>query len=111
TEALAKKLNLNKSQYTMTFQSRLGVKQWLQPYTDYVLKSLPTEGIKDISVVSPAFVADCLETLEEIGLEARHTFKENGGEHFNYIECLNADHEWVKGFSEYLRDSRNLENL
>ncbi|MBC7458487.1 MAG: ferrochelatase, partial [Bdellovibrionaceae bacterium] len=58
TEALAKKLNLNKSQYTMTFQSRLGVKQWLQPYTDYILKSLPTEGIKDISVVSPAFVAD-----------------------------------------------------
>lgn len=111
TEAIAKKLNLNKSQYTMTFQSRLGVKKWLQPYTDDILKLLPTQGTKNISVVSPAFVADCLETLEEINLESRHTFKENGGEIFNYIECLNSDHEWVKGFSGYLQDNRNLENI
>lgn len=111
TEAIAEKLNLKKSEYTMTFQSRLGVKKWLQPYTDDVLKALPTQGTKNIAVVSPAFVADCLETLEEISLESRHTFKESGGEHFNYIECLNSDPKWVSGFSSYLRDSRNLEQL
>jgi len=102
TEAIAKKLNLNKSQYTMTFQSRLGVKRWLQPYTDDVLRSLPSRHIKSIAVVSPAFVADCLETLEEINLESRHAFNESGGESFEYIECLNSDQEWVKGFAKYL---------
>ncbi len=111
TEAIARKLNLNKSQYTMTFQSRLGVKKWLQPYTDDILKLLPTKNIENITVVSPAFVADCLETLEEINLESRHTFILNGGKQFNYIECLNADPAWVKGFSDYIKDSRNLENV
>lgn len=111
TEAIAKKLNLKESDYTMTFQSRLGVKKWLQPYTDDVLKALPARGTKNISVVSPAFVADCLETLEEINLESRQTFKENGGEKFNYIDCLNSDSAWVKGFSEYIQDQRNLEKL
>lgn len=111
TKNIAEKLQLDSSQYTMTFQSRLGVKKWLQPYTDDVLKRLPTNGIKNIAIVSPAFVADCLETLEEINLESRHTFKESGGDSFDYVECLNADNEWVKGFSGYLRDSQNLENL
>lgn len=109
TEALAQKLNLNKSQYSMTFQSRLGVKKWLQPYTDDVLKLLPSQGIKNIAVVSPAFVADCLETLEEINLESRHTFIDNGGEKFEYVDCLNSDVKWVKGFADYLKNSRNLE--
>ena len=95
----------------MTFQSRLGVKKWLQPYTDDVLKLLPTQNVKNIAVVSPAFVADCLETLEEINLESRHTFKESGGEHFDYVECLNADPVWVKGFAAYLTKGINLASI
>jgi protoporphyrin/coproporphyrin ferrochelatase len=111
TQQIAQRLNLAKSDYTMTFQSRLGVKKWLQPYTDDVLKALPQTGIKNIAVVSPAFVADCLETLEEINLESRETFKEHGGEQFDYVDCLNAEPIWVKGFSDYVKNSQNLERL
>ena len=112
TEALVKRLNLNKSDYTMTFQSRLGVANWLRPYTDQVLAGLgKREDTRKIAVVSPAFVTDCLETLEEINLESRETFLENGGEHFTYIECLNSDHDWVKGFAGYLTNGLNLASI
>ncbi len=111
TRALAAKLNLSENHYTMTFQSRLGVQNWLKPYTDTVLKWLPIQNIKDVAVVSPAFVSDCLETLEELDLESRETFMKFGGEKFEYIDCLNSDLAWVKGFANYLTNGRNLDSI
>jgi len=89
TRLLAKKLGLQENQYRVVFQSRVGREEWLKPYCDETMKQLPSEGIKNIDVVSPAFSADCLETIEEISGENCEYFMENGGEKFNYIECLN----------------------
>jgi ferrochelatase len=74
----------------VTFQSRFGRAEWLRPYTDGALETLPGEGTKRIAVVCPGFSADCLETLEEVALEGRDTFIEHGGTHFAYLPCLNA---------------------
>jgi ferrochelatase len=74
----------------VTFQSRFGRAEWLRPYTDGILESLPEQGIKRIVVVCPGFSADCLETLEEVALEGRDTFLEHGGTDFAYLPCLNA---------------------
>jgi len=73
----------------MTFQSRFGRAEWLQPYTDATVKKLARQGIKNLAVVTPGFAADCLETLEEIAVENAHIFKRNGGENFAHIPCLN----------------------
>jgi len=77
-----------------TFQSRFGPKEWLQPYTDKTLEALPAKGIKKVCVLTPGFAADCLETLEEMSIEAREIFHEHGGEKFSFIPCLNdrTDH-------------------
>jgi protoporphyrin/coproporphyrin ferrochelatase len=74
----------------VTFQSRFGRAEWLRPYTDGILETLPEQGIKRIAVVCPGFSADCLETLEEVALEGRDTFLEHGGTDFAYLPCLNA---------------------
>ena len=74
----------------VTFQSRFGRAEWLRPYTDGTLESLPAQGIRKIAVVCPGFAADCLETLEEVAMEGRETFIEHGGTHFAYLPCLNA---------------------
>ena len=89
TRLLAENLGLDESQYRVVFQSRVGREEWLKPYCDETMKALPGEGIKDIDVLSPAFSADCLETIEEIDGENREYFEEHGGERFNYIPCLN----------------------
>ncbi len=73
----------------MTFQSRFGPEEWLQPYTDKIVEELAHGGVKRIAIINPGFVADCLETLEEIAVEARDSFLEAGGEHFAHIPCLN----------------------
>lgn len=86
----ANALQLNDTDWTVTFQSRFGNKPWLQPYTDETLKTLPNKGIKKIQVVCPAFASDCLETLEEIAQENRDIFMAAGGEHYSYIPALNA---------------------
>ncbi|MFY8272732.1 ferrochelatase [Pseudoalteromonas sp. SSDWG2] len=91
----AKKLGLDDSQWMMTFQSRFGAEEWLQPYTDKTLESLPKEGVKSIQIICPAFAADCLETLEEISEENAEIFKEAGGEHFGYIPALNDAPEHI----------------
>jgi ferrochelatase len=88
---LATALGLDPSRWLMTFQSRLGPKQWLQPYTDKTLKSLAQGGVKNVQVICPGFSADCLETLEEVAMENRDIFLEAGGEVYDYIPCLN-DH-------------------
>jgi ferrochelatase len=76
--------------FRLTFQSRFGPSEWLQPYTDETVKALAKSGVKRMAIVAPGFSADCLETLEELNGENRHYFEENGGEHFAYLPCLNA---------------------
>ncbi|MGV8947423.1 MAG: ferrochelatase [Lutibacter sp.] len=95
TKQVAEKLNLKEGSYSTSFQSRLGNDPWLQPYTSQTIDDFATNNLKKLAVVTPAFVADCLETLEEIGMEAKHSFMEKGGEEFNVIPCLNDNDKWV----------------
>jgi len=88
---LAAALELPAERWLLTFQSRLGPKQWLKPYTDMTLKALGKEGVNNVHVICPGFSADCLETLEEISLQNREFFLAAGGETLGYIPCLNAD--------------------
>jgi len=90
TRVVAENLGLSESDYLTTFQSRFGREEWLKPYTDETLKALPGEGVKSVQLVCPGFSADCLETIEEIGVENRDYFLESGGERYEYIPCLNA---------------------
>jgi ferrochelatase len=88
-DALRKRLKLDSSKLLLTFQSRFGYAEWLQPYTDETMKRLASEGVRRIAVVMPGFAADCLETLEEIAQENAEIFRHNGGEQFSAIPCLN----------------------
>lgn len=87
---LAEQLALSDDQWQLTFQSRLGPKRWLKPYTDKTLHKLPPKGIKSVQVICPGFSADCLETLEEIAMQNQQIFMQAGGERYEYIACLNA---------------------
>jgi ferrochelatase len=89
TESLRKRLGLDAAKLVLTFQSRFGSDEWLQPYTDKTIEKLAKDGVKRIVVVTPGFSADCLETLEEIAQENAEIFKHNGGEQFSAIPCLN----------------------
>ncbi len=104
TKLVAEKLNLKEGFYSTSFQSRLGRDPWLQPYTDKTIDDFAKNGIKNLAVVTPAFVSDCLETLEEIGMEAKHSFIENGGTTFNTIPCLNDNDDWVKTVSNWINN-------
>ncbi len=86
---LGQRLGWGEDRLRLTFQSRFGFQEWLRPYTDETLQRLPGEGIKRVAVLAPAFLADCLETLEEIAMQGRDTFLAAGGEQFSYIPCLN----------------------
>jgi ferrochelatase len=88
---ITEKLNLNETQWQLTFQSRFGKAKWLQPYTIKTMEELPKQGVKSIDVFCPGFSADCIETLEEINMENRSVFLEAGGDTFNYIPALNAE--------------------
>ena len=92
---VAEQLGLSKDQYQLTFQSRFGKAKWLEPYTEPTLIKLAKDGVKSVDVVCPGFTGDCLETLEEISLEAREAFLHAGGEKFSYIHCLNDSPEWI----------------
>lgn len=96
THLVAKALNIPASQYSYSFQSRLGRDEWLKPYTAARLEQMPKEGIKKLLILCPAFVSDCLETLEEIGEEGKETFLHAGGEQYTVIPCLNVHPLWVK---------------
>ncbi|ANW06086.1 ferrochelatase [Bradyrhizobium icense] len=89
TESLRQRLGLDASKLLLTFQSRFGNDEWLQPYTDKTIEKLAKDGVKRIAVVTPGFSADCLETLEEIAQENAEIFRHNGGEQFSAIPCLN----------------------
>ena len=96
TEAVVKKLNIDEDKYSNAFQSRLPNEAWLKPYTDDELVRLAKEGKKKLVIVTPAFVTDCLETLEEIAMEGKEEFLEAGGEKYHYVPCLNDDDDWAK---------------
>jgi ferrochelatase len=89
TRLVCEKLGWPQDKMMVTFQSRFGPEEWLQPYTDVTLEELPKKGIKKIAILTPGFSVDCLETLEEIAMEGKEEFMEAGGENFAYIPCLN----------------------
>jgi ferrochelatase len=95
TRLVAESLGLPEGSYLSTFQSRFGKAEWLKPYTDETMKTLPGEGVRSVQVICPGFSADCLETIEEIDEENREYFLEAGGERFDYIPCLNAEPEHI----------------
>ena len=101
TKRVTEILNIPKDKYSITFQSRLG-KGWLTPFTDIRLQELPNEGIKKLLIICPAFVSDCLETLEEIEIRGREEFMKAGGESFTMIPCLNDNPLWVKAVAGYV---------
>ena len=104
TKNIANALNLKEDTYSNSFQSRLGTDKWLQPYTDKTIIELAQKGIKKLAIITPAFVTDCLETLEEIAIEGAHLFKENGGEDFLTIPCLNDNDQWSMTISQWIND-------
>ncbi len=92
---LAEELGLKSDQWLIAFQSRFGRAEWLKPYTQATLEELASRGVAKVDVICPGFVADCLETLEEIAMECKAAFLQAGGREFGYIPCLNENHEWV----------------
>ncbi len=101
TRLVTERLNIPKEKYSVSFQSRLG-KGWLTPFTDIRLQEMPAEGIKKLLIVCPAFVSDCLETLEEIKIRGREIFMGAGGESFEMIPCLNTNPFWVDTLAGYV---------
>ncbi|HEX6706966.1 MAG TPA: ferrochelatase [Albitalea sp.] len=97
---LSERLRLKPEQVLVTFQSRFGKAEWLQPYTEPTLVALARQGVKRVDVMCPGFSADCLETLEEIDHEARQAFLAAGGSEFHYIPCLNDRHEWIAALAD-----------
>ena len=96
TKAIVKILNLKEGAYSNSFQSRLLKDPWLKPYTDFELEKLVRMGVKKLAVITPSFVTDCLETLEEIAIEAKEDFLNAGGTDFMHIPCLNDNYNWVE---------------
>ena len=101
--ALGRALRLAPERYGVSFQSRLGRSPWIRPYTDHVLPELASRGVRRLAVVCPAFVADCLETLEEIEIRARDQWRALGGEALHLVPCLNADVRWAAGLERLIR--------
>lgn len=101
TKLVTEQLQIPSNKYGISFQSRLGG-GWLTPFTDFRLKELPNEGVKNLLIVCPAFVSDCLETLEEIAMRGKETFLEAGGESFTMIPCLNVHPLWIDAIEHYI---------
>lgn len=106
TELVCNQLSIPKDKYSLSFQSRLGKDPWIQPFTDEVIINLAKNGIKKLAIVCPAFVTDCLETLEEIAMEAKEEFLSHGGKEFRVIPCLNTDPNWIKTVANYSNNSQ-----
>ncbi len=102
---LAERLGLKKEQYTLSFQSRFGKAEWLQPYTTSTFKELGKQQLKRVDVVCPGFVADCLETLEEIAQEGKEDFQHAGGGEYHYIPCLNGRNDWMHALTKLVLDN------
>jgi ferrochelatase len=100
---LRERLELDEDRFVMTFQSRFGSAEWLQPYTDETVKALARRGVKRLAVMTPGFVTDCLETLEEIGGENREYFLHEGGTHFSAVPCLNDSEHGMRVIEHVVR--------
>jgi ferrochelatase len=104
---IAKELGLKESDYSIGFQSRLGRTPWIQPFTDHLFESLPKQGKKRLAVFCPSFVADCLETLEEIQIRGRAQFRAAGGEDLTLVPCVNSSAPWAKALSQHVAGQKN----
>lgn len=104
TELIKAYLGLPEEKVSSSFQSRLAGDPWLKPYTDYEFERFPKEGKKRLAVITPAFVSDCLETLEEIAMEGKEQFEEAGGEHYKHISCLNDSDAWVILMAKWIHE-------
>ncbi len=105
TRSLVQRLGLADGQWEMTFQSRLGRTPWLKPYTDLRLLELPDEGKKKVVMISPSFVSDCLETLEELNIRAREDFLAAGGTEFRFVPSLNENEHWIEAVADMARQA------
>lgn len=103
TRLIVEKLNLSEDEYLTTFQSRFGPGDWLKPYTDETLKSLPANSVKHVQILCPGFAADCLETVDEIAIENKHYFMDAGGERFEYIPALNSSAKHIEALAEIVQ--------
>jgi ferrochelatase len=103
TDLLVAATGLRAGQYSVSFQSRLGRAKWLEPATESVVQSLAGKGVKKLLVLCPAFVTDCLETLEEIEIQAAETFRQAGGEELVLIPCLNSHPAWIDSLAELVK--------
>jgi ferrochelatase len=103
---LAEKLELSADEWAVTFQSRLGRKEWVKPYTDETLKQWGANGVKSVQVICPGFPTDCLETLEEIAVENREIFIAAGGGEYSYIPALNSSPEHIRLLAEIVNSVR-----
>ncbi len=110
TKLVTEYLNIPKEKYSQTFQSRLAGDKWLTPYTDVEINKMPEKGIKKLAVVTPAFVSDCLETLEEIAMEANEEFLHHGGTEFRAIPCLNEEDAWCELVNKWIGEFKNSKN-
>lgn len=100
---LAEELSMTEGSWTVTFQSRFGPGKWLKPYTDQVIETLPSRGVNEVTIVSPGFASDCLETLEELAIEARETFIKAGGIRFEYVPALNSSRAHTLMYSDIIQ--------
>ncbi len=110
TNLVMQKLGIDRKKFSVSFQSRLG-KGWLEPFTDIRLAALPAAGIKKLLILCPAFVSDCLETLEEIEERGKEIFIHAGGESYRMIPCLNTHPAWVSALSSWLREVENNNDM
>ncbi len=104
TRSVAAALGLAADRHSLAFQSRLGRTPWIRPYTDEALPELAARGVRRLAVICPSFVADCLETLEEIGMRARASWEALGGEAFELVPCVNADPVWARTLADWIRE-------
>jgi ferrochelatase len=103
TWAFVEQAGIPDDKWSLAFQSRLGTDPWLEPFTDKTLEHLPSQGKKRVVVLSPAFVSDCLETIEELGMEGREDFLEAGGKSFTLVPCLNEHPRWIDVLEKFVR--------
>lgn len=108
TSLISKSILISEKQITTSFQSRLGPIEWLQPYTEPSIALLAQKGVKRMIVLCPSFVADCIETLEEIGIGCKEVFEANGGKDFYLIPCLNSESTWIDNLSRHIQEQHRI---
>jgi protoporphyrin/coproporphyrin ferrochelatase len=105
TRGIVERMGLTEDDYTFVFQSKLGRDPWLTPAMDTTVVEMAKKGVKRLAILSPAFVADCIETIEEVGMQARDSFLENGGEAFELVPSLNSEEVWIEAFAQILKET------